>query len=158
MTLHRCLARHEDPVVGLGVVARHALLVALAVVDVDVQHPTVDERLEVQRGVVAVEHDLAVEPGVEVRELGERRSREDRQRRLGPQQDRGLLIAHDDPHPVLLVQQVEDGQPLDELVGPRGVVREVGDDGDLVHSPILVAEGVQRGNSLAGRDASSRKS
>ena len=39
VALHGGLAGDEDPVVGLGVVARHALLVALAVVDVHVQHP-----------------------------------------------------------------------------------------------------------------------
>ena len=54
------LSGHEDPVVGLGVVARHGLLVALTVVDVDVQPPTVEEGLEVEHRVVAVEHHLRV--------------------------------------------------------------------------------------------------
>ena len=37
------LTGDEDPVVGLGVVAGHALLVALAMVDVGVQHPGLEE-------------------------------------------------------------------------------------------------------------------
>ena len=79
MTLHGGLAGDEDPVVGLGVVARHALLVALTMVDVDVQHPAVDQRLEVEDGVVAVEDDLRVEVVVQRGQLLEGLGREDRQ-------------------------------------------------------------------------------
>ena len=80
--LHGGLAGHEDPVVGLGVVARHALLVALTVVDVDVQLAPVQQRLEVEHRVVAVEDDLGVGGGVELGQLGEVRGQRDRQ--LGP--------------------------------------------------------------------------
>ena len=73
MAVHGSLAGHEEPVVGLGVVARHALLVALTVVDVHVQHPGIDQRLEVAHRVVAVQHDLGIELALQERELRERR-------------------------------------------------------------------------------------
>ena len=113
MALHRSLAGHEDAVVGLGVVARHAVLVALAVVDVHVQLATVDERLEVEHRVVAVENDLGVQLGVELRQLGERRRGKDGQGRGGPQQPDGVVIAGNDPDRMTLVEQLQDGQPLD---------------------------------------------
>jgi hypothetical protein len=49
------LARDEHPVVGLGLVARHRDLVALAVVHVDVQRTGPAQQLEVRRGVVDVQ-------------------------------------------------------------------------------------------------------
>ncbi|MGD9528269.1 MAG: hypothetical protein AB7V44_15910, partial [Pseudonocardia sp.] len=49
---HRRLAGHEHPVVGLDLVGHHADLVALAVVDVHVQHRAGGEHLEVSDRVV----------------------------------------------------------------------------------------------------------
>ncbi len=91
--LDRRLAGDEDAVVGLGVVARHALLVALAVVDVHVQHPGLEQRVEVARRVVAVERHLGVQLGVQVPELGEVGGQQDRQRRLPADDGRGVGVA-----------------------------------------------------------------
>ncbi len=132
------LPRHEHPVVGLGVVARHGLLVALAVVDVDVQPTAVEQGLEVLRRVVAVEHHLGVQRGVELGELREGRGREHRQVRPRLDHRRRRRITQDDADGVDVVQDVEDLQPLDQLVGPAGVTREVRGDGNRVHDESLV--------------------
>src|SRR5688572_28307860 len=73
VSVHRSLAGHEHPVVSLRDVARHALLVALAMVDVHMEHPSIDERLEVARRVVAVQDNLRAQLGVQERQLRERR-------------------------------------------------------------------------------------
>ena len=133
------LPGHEHPVVGLGVVARHRLLVALAVVDVDVQPATVEEGVEVLRGVVAVEHDLGVQLGVELGQLGQRLR--DVHGEVGPRRHhrRRVGVAQDDADRVRGVEDLEDLEPLDELVGPAGVAGEVGSDGNRVHDGSLVA-------------------
>ncbi len=126
--LHRGLTGHEDAVVGLGVVARHALLVALAVVDVDVQLAAIEQRLEVEHRVVAVEDDLGVGLVVELGQLGEGRGHRDRQVGALSEHLDGALVPRDDAHRMVLVELLQHGQPLDQLVAASGVVGEVGDD------------------------------
>ncbi len=135
--LHRRLARDEHPVVGLGVVADHALLVALAVVDVHVQHPAVEQRVEVEHRVVAVHDDLRVEVVVQRGEVGEAGGVVHRER--GPLLDDGAgrPVPRDDPHRMALGEPFEDGHPLQQLVGARGVVGEVREDVGLLHHEIL---------------------
>ena len=137
VALHGGRAGDEDAVVGLGVVAGHALLVALAVVDVDVQAPAVEQRLEVEHRVVAVQDDVGVQLGVELGEVAQRDRGQHGQRGAGLDDAGGGGIAHDDGHRQPLVEDLQHRQPLHELVGARGVVREVGDDGDRVHERML---------------------
>ncbi len=132
-----CLTGHEDSVVGLRVVAHHALLVALAVVDVHVQHPPVQQRLEVAHPVVAVDRDLRVELLVEVHELGELLGDEHRQAgRLLDDRARVGLTQHDGDA-MDLIEAFEHRQPLQQLVDAGRVVPEVGDQVRLQHGRIV---------------------
>ena len=102
--------------------------------------PAVDERLEVEHRVVAVEHHVGIVAGIELGQLGEgRRQGNGEVGALGDQR-RARRVAGDDTDPVGGVERLQDGQPLQELVGARLVVGEVGKDTDAVHPERDVVE------------------
>ena len=99
--------------------------------------------------VVAVEDDLGVELVVQRRQLREgRRPRAPAGAVRSPSTaaspaSRSTIATGCDRR-----RGLEHRQPLDQLVGPGGVVREVGDDGDLGFTPeILVGPGGRPGTA-----------
>ncbi len=128
VALDRDLTGHEDPVVGLDLVGEAGQLVALAVVDVDVQHPRVVQRLEVAEPVVHVDADLELAGVVEVHQVEEGGHADHRQRGAVLHLAHRAQLAQDDHDPVGAGQLLEDRQPLVELVGPVRCLGEVDRD------------------------------
>jgi hypothetical protein len=107
-----------------------------------VQHPVVEERVEVAGRVVAVERHLGVELLVDAPELGEVSGQEDRERRPLTDRDRGVRVAEQDADGLLTVEDLQDGEPLDELVDECRTVAEVGQDGDRTDVQVIRVEGI----------------
>jgi hypothetical protein len=140
VSAHRGLAGHQHPVVGLDLVADHADLVALPVVDVQVQHVPLHERVEVVHRVVDVDGDLEVAVLVQIHQVRKRRGEHAAQPRAREQFGVGLLVPRDDHDRMPGVEQFEHRQPLSELVELARVVGEV--DGDLAgHAGARVVAG-----------------
>lgn len=60
MSFHSGLAGNEDFVIGLGLIGHHAQLVGLTMIDVDMDHRSKAERLEIRHSVVDVQSELEV--------------------------------------------------------------------------------------------------
>jgi hypothetical protein len=110
------------------------------VVDVHVQHPALEQRVEVGRRVVAVERDLGVELLVELPERGELRGQQDRERRPLTHDERAASVAEDEADRLLAIEQLQDGEPLGQLVDVGRAVAEVGEDGQWPDVPVRAGQ------------------
>src|SRR5699024_1433735 len=116
----------EYLVVGFGLVRDHAQLVRLPMVDMNVNHRSKAERLEIGHPVIHIQRYLEIVRVVESLERIELPFEDERQTRHLPGQIQSRDLPQNHNHSVLAVKVFEDWKPLTELVAFMAAVAEIG--------------------------------